>query len=71
VDWADNYGQRLSGWLKPPQTGNYTFTNECYPGDAIRDACDKNHTALPNDTRSCNPDRARRRWRWWLLGRRH
>jgi hypothetical protein len=25
VDWADNYGQRLYGLLKPPQTGNYTF----------------------------------------------
>jgi hypothetical protein len=25
VNWADNYGQRLSGWLKPPQTGEYTF----------------------------------------------
>ena len=25
ADWADNYGQRLWGWLKPPQTGDYTF----------------------------------------------
>jgi len=25
VDWADNYGQRLWGWLKPEQTGDYTF----------------------------------------------
>ena len=25
VDWANNYGQWLSGWLKPPQTGDYTF----------------------------------------------
>ncbi len=25
VDWADNYGQRLYGWLKPPETGEYTF----------------------------------------------
>ncbi len=25
VDWADNYGQRFWGWLKPPGTGNYTF----------------------------------------------
>ena len=25
VDWADSYGQRLWGWLKPPQTGDYTF----------------------------------------------
>ncbi len=25
VDWADNYGQRLWGWLKPPETGDYTF----------------------------------------------
>lgn len=25
VDWADNYGQCLSGWLRPPHTGNYTF----------------------------------------------
>jgi hypothetical protein len=22
---ADNYGQRVYGWIKPPQTGNYTF----------------------------------------------
>ncbi|MEN6576327.1 MAG: PA14 domain-containing protein, partial [Phycisphaerales bacterium] len=25
VDWADDYGQRFWGWLKPPQTGDYTF----------------------------------------------
>jgi len=25
ADWADNYGQRLWGWLKPEQTGDYTF----------------------------------------------
>ncbi len=25
VDWADNYGQRYWGWLKPPETGDYTF----------------------------------------------
>ncbi len=25
VDWADNYGQRLYGWLTPPETGDYTF----------------------------------------------
>ncbi|UCG58083.1 MAG: hypothetical protein JSU70_00985 [Phycisphaerales bacterium] len=25
VDWADNYGSRLSGWLYPPATGDYTF----------------------------------------------
>jgi hypothetical protein len=25
VDWADNYGSRLYGWLKPPQSGDYTF----------------------------------------------
>jgi hypothetical protein len=25
VDWADNYGTRMYGWLKPPQTGEYTF----------------------------------------------
>jgi hypothetical protein len=25
ADWADNYGQRLWGWLKPPETGDYTF----------------------------------------------
>ena len=25
VDWADNYGQRLYGWLTPPQSGDYTF----------------------------------------------
>jgi hypothetical protein len=24
-DWADNYGDRLFGWLKPDQTGDYTF----------------------------------------------
>jgi hypothetical protein len=25
VDWNDNYGQRLMGWLKPPESGDYTF----------------------------------------------
>ncbi len=25
VDWADNYGTRLYGWLKPPDTADYTF----------------------------------------------
>lgn len=25
TDYADNYGQRLSGWITPPQTGNYRF----------------------------------------------
>ncbi|MBN1894180.1 VWA domain-containing protein [bacterium] len=25
VDWKDNYGQRLRGYLVPPGTGNYTF----------------------------------------------
>ncbi len=25
VDWLDNYGSRLCGWLFPPATGNYTF----------------------------------------------
>ena len=25
VDWADDYGQRFWGWLKPPETGDYTF----------------------------------------------
>ncbi len=25
VDWADNYGQRLSGIIVPPVTGSYTF----------------------------------------------
>ncbi len=25
VDWADNYGQRLYGWLTPAQSGDYTF----------------------------------------------
>jgi hypothetical protein len=25
VDWMDNYGSRLCGWLFPPVTGNYTF----------------------------------------------
>jgi hypothetical protein len=24
-DWANNYGDRLFGWLKPEQTGDYTF----------------------------------------------
>jgi hypothetical protein len=25
VNWADNYGSRLSGWLVPPKSGDYTF----------------------------------------------
>jgi len=25
VDWADNYGTRMYGWLKPPVTAEYTF----------------------------------------------
>jgi hypothetical protein len=25
VNWKDNYGMRLSGWLYPPATGTYTF----------------------------------------------
>ena len=25
ANWADNYGQRLRGYLHPPQTGTYTF----------------------------------------------
>ena len=25
VDWADNYGTRFYGWLKPPDTADYTF----------------------------------------------
>ncbi len=25
VDWADNYGQRLYGWLTPAQSGDYSF----------------------------------------------
>jgi hypothetical protein len=25
TDWADNYGTRLSAWLLPPQSGDYTF----------------------------------------------
>jgi hypothetical protein len=25
VDWADNYGSRLYGWVYPPQSGDYTF----------------------------------------------
>jgi hypothetical protein len=25
VDWADNYGTRIHGFLIPPQTGSYTF----------------------------------------------
>jgi hypothetical protein len=25
VDWADNYGTRMYGWLTPPETGEYTF----------------------------------------------
>jgi hypothetical protein len=25
VNWADNYGSRLYGWLYPPQSGDYTF----------------------------------------------
>ena len=25
VDWAENYGSRIYGWLFPPETGDYTF----------------------------------------------
>jgi hypothetical protein len=25
TDWADNYGTRMSAWLRAPQTGNYNF----------------------------------------------
>jgi hypothetical protein len=25
VDWADNYGTRMYGWLTPPESGEYTF----------------------------------------------
>jgi hypothetical protein len=25
VNWADNYGSRLYGWLTPPETADYTF----------------------------------------------
>ncbi|MHC4110152.1 MAG: PA14 domain-containing protein, partial [Planctomycetota bacterium] len=25
TDWANNYGTRLHGWLRPPTTGDYTF----------------------------------------------
>ena len=25
VDWADNYGSRLRGWLYPPESASYTF----------------------------------------------
>jgi len=25
ADWGDNYGQRLFGWLTPPEDGDYTF----------------------------------------------
>jgi hypothetical protein len=25
VNWGDNYGSRLRGWLKPPQSGSYRF----------------------------------------------
>jgi hypothetical protein len=25
VDWSDNYGQRMHGYIVPPVTGNYTF----------------------------------------------
>ncbi|MHC5055017.1 MAG: PA14 domain-containing protein [Planctomycetota bacterium] len=25
VDWAEDYGSRLRGWVVPPQTGSYTF----------------------------------------------
>jgi len=25
VDWADNYGSRLHGWLYPPESSSYTF----------------------------------------------
>ena len=25
MNWADNYGQRIRGYLRPPTTGNYSF----------------------------------------------
>jgi hypothetical protein len=25
INWADNFGARLSGWIVPPQTGSYVF----------------------------------------------
>jgi len=25
IDWADNYGSRIRGYLQPPETGEYTF----------------------------------------------
>ncbi|OYV05281.1 MAG: hypothetical protein CFE26_12410, partial [Verrucomicrobiales bacterium VVV1] len=28
-NYADNYGQRWSGWITPPQTGNYRFYIAC------------------------------------------
>ena len=29
INYADNYGQRWSGWITPPQTGNYRFYIAC------------------------------------------
>ena len=58
VDWADNYGQRFWGWLKPPQTGDYTFW---IAGD------DAQQLWLSTDANPANvgSDRQRR----WLHGR--
>lgn len=36
VDWADNYGSRLSGWLVPPTSGEYTFWIASDDGGELR-----------------------------------
>jgi hypothetical protein len=35
VDWADYYGQRILGWLKPPEDGEYTFWISSDDGGAL------------------------------------
>jgi len=35
VDWDDNYGSRLRGWLVPPQSGDYTFWLACDNGGEL------------------------------------
>lgn len=40
--WGDNYGQRLSGYLIPPTTGNYTFWIASDDGGELRLSTDAN-----------------------------
>ena len=40
--WGDNYGQRLSGYLIPPATGNYTFWIASDDGGELRLSTDAN-----------------------------